>query len=91
MSLFLAEYRLPLPDDKGGFMTTTVKFEAETLQLAQREVERVIGNSNMEDAVLYQAVSTTKVQRTVASVSVNGQKVVIGSAHVPQVSQEGQA
>lgn len=79
MAHFIAEYRLPLNDGNGGLASTFARFEADTVQLAQREVERVIDASRMEEGTLYQAVSNTKATRVVSSTSVHGQKVVIGS------------
>jgi hypothetical protein len=80
MSQFLAEYRMPLPDTNGGFVSTFIAFEADTIQLAQREVERVISTSGMNEAVLFQAVKQTKASRVVASSDMSsGPKVVIGS------------
>lgn len=91
MAAFLVQYRLPLPDDKGGFISAYVPFEADTIQLAQREVERVIGNSDMQEAVLFQAVKVTRASRVVNTSEVNGQKVVIGSALIPTPDHDAAA
>lgn len=80
---FIAEYRVN--DAQGsGIMLATTAFEAETVQLAQREVEKHIANSRFDEVVLYQAVSVSSANRNVSTQPINGgPKVVIGSAFVP--------
>lgn len=81
MSLFLAEYKTALPDSAGGFISNFMPFEADTLQLAQREVERVVNTTNIDHAILYQAIKVTRASRVVSTTEMlNSPKVVIGSA-----------
>lgn len=77
---FIAEYRVS--DAQGsGIVVATVPFDAETVQLAQREVEKNIANSRFDEVVLFQAVSVSAAHRNVSTSSINGgPKVVIGSA-----------
>lgn len=90
MSRFIAEYRVN--DASGsGVVTALVPFEAETLQIAQREVERLIAASKFDEAVLYQAVSVSSTSRNVSTTPVNGQpKVIIGSALTPTSQDAGE-
>jgi len=81
MSLFIAEYKTCVPDGKGGFVSLMTPFEADTIQLAQRQVESVIATGCMETATLYQAVKEISAKRVVSSCEMGGGKgVVIGSA-----------
>lgn len=82
MSLYLAEYKTCLPDGKGGFVSVMMPFEADTIQLAQRQVEGVIATGCMETATLYQAVKEVSARRVVTSCEMGGKGVVIGSALV---------
>lgn len=82
MTQFIAEFRTSLRDETDGHIKGQMSFEADTVQLAQREVERLLKGSSADEVLLYQAVSITRAERNVSTVSVNGQKVVIGSAYV---------
>lgn len=83
MTQFIAEFRTSLRDETDGHIRGQMNLEADTLQLAQREVERLLRGSNADEVVLYQAVSITRAERNVSTTSLSGQKVVIGSAYVP--------
>lgn len=80
---FIAEYRTALPDNKGDYLRTYVPIEAETMQLALKEVERTVNHGSADEAVLYQAMRVTKASRVVSSIEASGAKVVIGSAYNP--------
>lgn len=88
---FIAEYRTALPDNKGNYLSTYVPIEAETLQLALKEVERTVSHGNAEEAVLYQAMRVTRASRVVASSNASGAKVVIGSAYDPGPGNDARA
>lgn len=60
MSQYIVEYRT-------GLIDTFKKIEADTLQIAQREVEGVIESGAADEAVIYQAMKVTRARRVVTS------------------------
>lgn len=60
MSHYIVEYRT-------GPIEVFKKIEADTLQIAQREVESVIESGASDEAVIYQAMKVTRARRVVTS------------------------
>ena len=84
MSLFLVEYKTCVPGQDGKHLSVHVPLEADTLQIAQREVERVVASGCVDEAVLYQPVKVISATRVVNSTEMSGKGVVIGSALLTQ-------
>ena len=81
MTTYLAEYKTCVPGPDGTFVSVHVPIEADTLQMAQREVEKVLASGCAEEAILYQPAMTTRAARVVTSTSMSGSKTpIIGSA-----------
>lgn len=73
MTQFVVEYATRIPAGDGNkFLPSLNSINAETLQIAQREVERVLASGAADEAVIYQPVRIVRASRTVTSTPMAG-------------------
>jgi hypothetical protein len=72
MTQFVVEYRTRIPAGDGNFLPSLNPVNAETLQIAQRDVERVLASGAADEAVIYQPVRVVRASRTVTSTALAG-------------------
>lgn len=72
---FVVEYRNKLNVGEGLVLPSLNSIEAETLPLAQREVEKVLATGATDEAVIYEPRRVLKASRTISTSDIHGRAV----------------